>query len=327
MPEETNNLPGYNTGQRPTQGLIKTIDREFYQAHNVTELKNVLTGIASPNITQEHVDFIEKIGREWGNAHSKSMEISPEDPQWQELEDFFALRKLRQLYTEIIRFDLEHGTQTAGFISESYYQESAQDNIANFASSTLEDVKQGVKHRASLTSVIRSFFNKSTSILGECNVSPDKVSAYDIGCGAGKPSLIARLNYDFKNVVGIDYFMPVLQFAQKNREDMGMFGDEDRKIAFKFRNASKFADFRGPVIVVYCYNPFGEKIMQDVVENLEETDRPVIFGYNKPKHIELFKSDKGWNGEIITSSLDDDSNLAVLTRNLHKINNNHSPNF
>lgn len=254
------------------------------------DLKRIFTDTLG--VKSEHVDFILRIGKDTG---------------------FGADQKLRQLYWEVLHFDLKHGTRTSDFISEDLYRELAESNPETFANT--ENVRYGVKHRSSLTSVVRAVFNQATNILRDHGINPEDTHVVDLGCGTAKPSIIARTEFTFGEVVGVDYFNDVLELAKSNRQTMGLSYRRDR-FSLEFADASDFRGYRDPT-VVYMYNPFGQEVMQGVEENLRRRGLKVVVGYNKPLCREIFSSDNGWNVEAEHLSPNDpDQAYVIFSRNL-----------
>ena len=280
---------------RPTKGYKQDVELYINQAKHADELVHFLTSeiLEEYRITEEHAQFLVQEGQRIGIG---------------------GLRKLRRFYYDVLDFDLEYGTNTLEFISEETFRTHAKVEPDLFPEANISSVPYGVKHRSSLTSVIKNSFLHALRILREHGIQSDQVSVYDMGCGAAKPAMIASLSdFNFKNVVGVDYYKNVLSTARRNREIMiGELGDK-QKFALVHADARTFQDFRGPTIV-YLYNPFGKKIMKEVEKNLREVTEKCIVLYNKPLYQGLFSSHKGWYLERQTTNHDHDQELAIFSR-------------
>ncbi len=228
-----------------------------------------------------------------------------------EQSDEKALSKLRELYYEVIKFDLVNGTQTSSYITEDTMQYIAKRDSSQFAN--LDNVFHGVKYRASLTSIVKSAFNHSQKILRDNGISLKDVSAFDIGCGAGKPLLLAikDLGFGFKKAIGIDYFRKMIRLANKNAHIMGL----SDKIDFIFTDASQFIEY-DDVNLIYMYNPFDETIMKEVERNIRKYGGKTIVAYNKPMCAHLFSQKNGWKLEFEQNSSDPDNTLKIFSYGL-----------
>lgn len=314
-------LPGYRFLGRLTAGQLKEFTSRVTNSKTIDDLKEKLlslTELKLVDVTPEHLELIENLGADWGlktaiadNMQGKNVPNIIEE---------YKMKKLLQLYMEVFYFDLQHGTKTSGFISEEVYQEFAKRNPEHFANGEIDSVEHGVRHRASLTSVITKAFNESVKLFKEHGIKAKDISVYDAGCGTGKPALIARMaeelpnmGYTFKDVVGYDYFEPVLDIAKENRKTAGF--KHDRKISYKLEDATKFTKYKNPTLV-YAYNPFDKKIMEQAVKNIEAANLSTVFAYNKPLHADCFKKENGWETKVISISQDEDSQLTLFYRNL-----------
>jgi SAM-dependent methyltransferase len=141
-----------------------------------------------------------------------------------------------------------------------------------------------------------------------------------MGCGLGKTLFYGLLNHPFiKQAVGVDYYRDVLEGAEKNATIMKMMD----RIRFEHQDAATFDDFDADTNIVYLYNPFTEKPMQGLIENMiahhEKTGSRFIVTYTKPLLSKMFK-DAGWKEEPLIHALgreddstgfDDPNNFAV----------------
>lgn len=96
------------------------------------------------------------------------------------------------------------------------------------------------------------------------NVDLSRFYFVDVGCGKGRPLLIAS-RYDFAHLVGIDYSRKLCLLADRNMRKC----DVPRE---KFEIVCKDAvEFKFPQhdLFVYFYNPFDGEILDAVLSNLQ----------------------------------------------------------
>jgi hypothetical protein len=313
-------IPGYKPYGRATAGDLVHIEDRLDQAKTIPQVKKVLKSIHQLDIQDDHLDLIEQLGREWGDKIANSRITKPSDWHTESLRHEYGLKKLRQLYHQVLKFDLQNGTRTSGYIPIQFYKTQAKKSPDLFANTA--NISKGVRHRASSTAILGTGFNIAAQILQENNIPQQDVSFYDFGCGSGKPSLYARMYHDFQNVVGIDYFQPLLDIGEINKKVLGYSDTNNhnqKRIAFKFADAVTFDEFKAPAngaLIAYAYNPFGKEIMSAVASNIEQSGISAIFLYNKPLHEEVFKEENGWLKYLELNSHDDDNTLGVFTRGL-----------
>lgn len=201
-----------------------------------------------------------------------------------------GLRKLRYFWYQVLKFDLQYGTQTSSFISESYYKKLAAEHPETLASP--DHAAHGVKHRSASTDSIISGFNAAGKILREHGLEPANSTVFDMGCGQGKVLAIAMargqnfLQNRFGKAVGVDYFQGVIDIARKNMK-VPALGIDEKKVNFEFQSAADFNKFNG-INVVWMYNPFDRKIVSEVEANLRTSGGSALVIYNKPQHAEVF---------------------------------------
>ena len=281
----------------PRDVSLRVHDRAMLDADSVEEAGKYLRTFG---VTDEHIQFLAGIG---------------------------GLPKLRELYFQAIRFDLERGTKTTEFIPEAEMQRDAREHPKHFAGPA-DSVKDGVKHRPSLTSVIRRGIDSAIEILRDkYGIDPSDASFFDLGTGTGKPLIIAGQDYDFAQATGIDYNKPLVSKARKNLRAAGL--DTRSDIRAMFANASEFRRFNG-TNVVFMYNPFLKPVMTEVEKNLRKNGGKTIVVYNKPLFEGLFSEKKGWRiegrftvGDRGEKTFDADHELLIVSRGFdrHEINN------
>jgi SAM-dependent methyltransferase len=165
-------------------------------------------------------------------------------------------------------FDLRHGTDTHRWLPKNAYDHQPK----NF--------DHGVLYMCSWTSEIKAVFNATNAMLGP---EFQEYSFVDVGCGKGKVILcwesLLRQRGITQQLVGIDYYGPLIEVAKKNQRALGL-REQD---FFMQADAAEVAYERfGYKLIIYLYNPFDDSILRRVLQRLEKVD-PVIV-YNNPVH-------------------------------------------
>ncbi len=198
-----------------------------------------------------------------------------------------GITKLFDHFKENVLFDLTHGTDTSAWLEKRRFKIHPK----NF--------KFGVRYRASATNEIKASLNKISGIID----TSDSIF-FDLGCGKGKVICIAGLQYDFKDIIGIDYYQPFLDQAQKNLDICKL---DNAKITLN--DMADFKDF-AENSVVFLYNPANEVVIDKVRQNIENNSKKAIIIYNKPEHESVFK---GWNVISKNTSADPDHCTTILS--------------
>lgn len=275
--------------KRLLQRDITLFEASLAHADSTQEVRTLLAD-QFPFVSQEHLDFLEREG---------------------------GAEKLRELYYEVIKFDLLHGTKTSHFISAESLQETARTNPELFAST--DAALHTVRHRSSQTSSVVDALNICVRSLQNKGLSK-KATLFDMGCGTGKILITAmneksspNFSQHFKKAVGVDYHTPFLDIARENLQSPKIKVDPNKKITLSFADAATYEDFNG-VNVVVAYNPFDEEIMQRVEKNMRKVGGNVIFAYIKPEHENVFQTEKGWKTIQTVESNDPDRRIKVFER-------------
>lgn len=167
-------------------------------------------------------------------------------------------------------FDLEYGVETAPVIEAGSLDLSGDS--ADFA------------HRYQPCSP--EFFHKLMGELGPMMRFEDK-AFIDIGCGMGRPVLLASL-YPFKKVRGVE-LSPSL--TERAKENIVAFNGEKKcqDVEVSCGDALKYEFPAGPMLV-FLYNSFMEPITRAFLEhlaaNVRNEPREVWLAYVDPKHPE-----------------------------------------
>jgi SAM-dependent methyltransferase len=91
-------------------------------------------------------------------------------------------------------------------------------------------------------------------------IQPRDYSFIDLGCGKGRALILAR-EMGFGSIVGVELIPRLAAFARRNAIRAG------GAIEVKTQDAARFADYPSH-LVLYLFNPFGHKTMQNVIDNL-----------------------------------------------------------
>ena len=106
----------------------------------------------------------------------------------------------------------------------------------------------------------------------------------DLGCGKGKPLLVAA-SYPFRRLVGVDISPACIAVARRNVARYGPEPVDPARVELVVADAQDFP-FPPDPLVVYLYNPFPGAVLERVVANLEaslrERPRPCAVVYVNP---------------------------------------------
>lgn len=155
-------------------------------------------------------------------------------------------------------FDARYGTDTAGLIPVWSLM------IAS------KNAKYGVQYQATAEDDLKN----AVQLLG---IDASRYTFVDLGCGKGRALLIAA-RLGFSKVIGVEFAPALAAIARSNLAKLAIV--DSRVID---GDAAQFSAPDGNT-VIYMYNPFGQEIMDIVIENLRRHsvgDLYVI--YNEPK--------------------------------------------
>jgi SAM-dependent methyltransferase len=106
----------------------------------------------------------------------------------------------------------------------------------------------------------------------------------DLGCGKGKPLLVAA-SYPFRRLVGVDISPVCISVARRNVARYGPEPIDPARVELLVADAQDFS-FPPVPLVVYLYNPFPGAVLERVVAGLEaslrERPRPCAVIYVNP---------------------------------------------
>src|SRR5207249_1541181 len=94
-------------------------------------------------------------------------------------------------------------------------------------------------------------------------VNPGEFYFIDVGCGKGRPLVIAA-QYPFLKVIGVDYSARLCRVADRN---MRVFGISSDRYEIACIDATEF-QFPRHHTFAYMYHPFGSLILRNVLDNI-----------------------------------------------------------
>lgn len=113
----------------------------------------------------------------------------------------------------------------------------------------------------------------------------------DYGCGKGRALFVAE-QCGFTNLIGVDIAKELIEDAKANQLIYSKINNAS-KFSFLFEDATKYV-IPKDAEVFYFFNPFGETIIQGVLNNIKESiklnPRPIYCIYLNPKHKEVFET-------------------------------------
>ena len=132
-------------------------------------------------------------------------------------------------------------------------------------------------------------FHKTISSIA---IDSSSFSFIDMGSGKGK-ALIMACRYDFPAVIGVEFSRELCDIASKN-----ILATSDKSVTQQVSvECLNIVDFNFPRgdMLIYCFNPFDESVMNHVVEKLfkQKMFRPkdqILFVYVNPVYDFLFKN-------------------------------------
>ena len=91
----------------------------------------------------------------------------------------------------------------------------------------------------------------------------------DLGCGKGKVLLMAA-QFPFRQIVGVEFAPELAELARKNVTTYRGLAQVRQRVEVRTEDA---ADYEFPLspLVIYCFNPFSERVMRAALSNLERS--------------------------------------------------------
>ncbi|MEW6339422.1 MAG: methyltransferase domain-containing protein [Pseudomonadota bacterium] len=157
---------------------------------------------------------------------------------------------LRAVYSGCLRrhpIDLQYGTQTSGLVDTSTLQRDER-----------------------LAGQLRPYMGSQPTIIRRALDTLGDISGYtfiDIGCGKGRPLIIAS-EYPFARVVGCDISADLVKTANANAAVLARRFPQRPPIRAVHANVADLAVPSGNV-VVFMFNPFGPELMTTLLCKLE----------------------------------------------------------
>ena len=185
-----------------------------------------------------------------------------------------AGRRRRRKLLELSRdgFDEAHGTDTAGILTgrELGTTVTPRGHIVT-------------RYETTSSGAIRT-------LLDHLDIDHRAFTFVDLGCGKGKPLLIAA-SYPFRRLIGLDISASCVAIARGNLARYGPEKIEPSRVELLTMDVEDFV-FPLEPLVAYLYNAFPPKLLARVVghleTSLEQAPREVVVIYVNPQAIAAF---------------------------------------
>jgi SAM-dependent methyltransferase len=133
--------------------------------------------------------------------------------------------------------------------------------------------------------------NCFTSMLQSLAIEHSDFTFVDFGSGKGRALLLASA-FPFRKVIGVEYCEELNEVARQNVANYPASARRCSDIEIITADATTFGIPEGP-LVLFFFNPFGERVMASVVENVmasyRESRRQIIVIYDTPYFVEQWK--------------------------------------
>ena len=157
-------------------------------------------------------------------------------------------------------FDILYGTDTSGTVNLWRYRiESANAKYGSFYACTSK------RHIEVLLAPL-----------------PRSASFVDLGCGKGRPLLVAA-QMGFKTVVGVEFVRELAEVASGNLRKIGA------NATVVCADVATY-EFPADRLLVYLYDPFDAPVMASVAQKLRRHEGELWVIYVNPRHGHLFDS-------------------------------------
>jgi SAM-dependent methyltransferase len=128
------------------------------------------------------------------------------------------------------------------------------------------------------------------SIFEKLPIETKNFPLIDYGCGKGRALFVAE-QCGFTNLIGVDIAKELIDDANANKT-VYVRKNSQSNIDFLFEDATKYL-IPDNAHVFYFFNPFGEEVLQKVIDNIKESvkqhPRKVYCIYLNPKYKEVFE--------------------------------------
>jgi SAM-dependent methyltransferase len=162
-------------------------------------------------------------------------------------------------------FDVAHGTDTSGFVplADLDHPQGARADAIPYAGSQ--------------PSIVRAALDALPPL--------DSFTFVDLGCGKGRPLLVAS-EFAFRDIVGVELSASLVAIAKHNAELIAQRFPQRTPIRIVRADATRF-QFPAGNLVIFMYNPFGDSAIADVAEAVnaaivDDPDRIVYVVYYNP---------------------------------------------
>ena len=158
-------------------------------------------------------------------------------------------RKLRELAQD--GFDEAHGTDTAGMLMGRELGPATNKSghlLARYETTRADVIKMALDSLA---------------------IDFSEFAFIDLGCGKGKPLLVAA-GYSFRKLIGIDLSELCIETTRRNIARYGPEPIDARRIELAVQDVEDFV-FPDCSMVIYLYNPFPPKLIAKVMAKLEKS--------------------------------------------------------
>lgn len=185
-----------------------------------------------------------------------------------------GVRFIWTYFTQSLWFDIKHHTNTS-------FRVPKDQQLLPLASN---DSVNGLLYVASFTSVIQTTIRLALNILGSERLSSTQF--LDLGCGKGKAVLLCALEYQkliSTPILGIEYDPSLVDIALSN---VSQVFPDNPPISIVNDSAVNLAMYlSSPTLVVYLYNSFQGKTLQQVLQVLADIPHILIYVDPAERHI------------------------------------------
>ena len=163
-------------------------------------------------------------------------------------------------------FDVEHGTDTSGFVSI--------DDLDQLAHGAIRDHAR--PYAGSQPSIVKTALTALLPL--------DSFTFVDLGCGKGRPLLVAS-EFPFREIIGVELSAPLAKIARHNADLIKQRFPQRPAIKVVLGDAARFQLPAGN-LVLFLYNPFDDETIGDVVDTvnaaLTNAPRTIYVVYYNP---------------------------------------------
>ena len=162
-------------------------------------------------------------------------------------------------------FDVAHGTDTSGFVAITNLDHPEESRA------------HALPYVGSQPSIVRSVLEALPPL--------DSFTFVDLGCGKGRPLLVAS-EFSFRDIVGVELSASLVQIAKHNAKLIAQRFPQRTSIRIVLGDATQF-QFPAGNLVIFMYNPFGDTAIAKVVEAVNaaitnNSNRVVYIVYYNP---------------------------------------------